>query len=158
MEQLVNQLGELFLQAVPTVIIVFLFYFFLKWAFFGPIERVLHERASRIEGARKEREAIQAQVQEKEQAYRDALRAARGQIFTEQEAARRVVLDERSAAVAQARAAATEQIQTARKRIAAEQQAAQGELEASSQQLAEEIARSILGQRPLPSPTSGGVQ
>jgi F0F1-type ATP synthase membrane subunit b/b' len=113
MQQLLNQLGELFLQAVPTVIIVFLFYFFLKWAFFGPIERVLHERAARIEGAQKERAAIQAQVQEKERAYREALRAARGQIFTEQEAARRVVLDERGAAVAKARAAATEQIQTA---------------------------------------------
>src|SRR5580658_2519338 len=113
MEQIVNQLGELFLAAVPTVIVVFLFYLFLKWSFFGPIERVLHERAARIEGARKEREAFHAAAQEKDREYREALRKARAEIFTEQEAARRLALDERSAVVQQARAAATEEIHAA---------------------------------------------
>jgi F0F1-type ATP synthase membrane subunit b/b' len=158
MEQIANQLGELFLAAVPTVIIVFLFYLFLKWSFFGPIERVLHERAAKIEGAHKEREALYAAAHEKERAYRETLRKARSEIFTEQDAARRVALDERSAVVAKARAAATEEIHAARKRIAAEREAAQGELEANSRQLAEEIARAILGQRPLPSRPSGEVQ
>ena len=61
--EIFSQLGELFLAAVPTVIVVFLFYLFLKWSFFGPIERVLHERAARIEGAQKEREAFHAAAQ-----------------------------------------------------------------------------------------------
>ena len=43
MDQIAGQLGQLFLAAVPTVIIVFLFYFFLKWSFFGPIERVTYK-------------------------------------------------------------------------------------------------------------------
>jgi F-type H+-transporting ATPase subunit b len=158
MQQILSQLGGLFLAAVPTVIVVFLFYFFLKWSFFGPIERVLHERAAKIEGARKERDSLHAAAEEKERAYRQALQKARAEIFTTQEAARRVVLDERSAAVAKARVAATEEIHAASKRIAAEREAAQGELEASSRQLAEEIARAILSQGPLPSSLSGGVQ
>ena len=154
---LLHQLSELFLAATPTVIIVFLFYFFLRWSFFGPIERVLHERAARISGARKEREELHAAAQEKERAYREALRAARGEIFAEQEAARRVALDERSKAVQQARSEASEQIQAARKRIASEQEAARNELEASSRQLADEIARVILEPRRL-SPLAGEVQ
>jgi F-type H+-transporting ATPase subunit b len=151
---LLNQLGELFLAAVPTVLIVFLFYLFLRWSFFGPMGRVLAERASRIEGARKDRASFHAAGQEKERAYREALRKARTEIFAEQEAARRVMLEERSAAVQQARTRASAEIQTARTRIAAEQEAARGELEASSRQLADEIARAVLERRPLSSPLS----
>jgi F-type H+-transporting ATPase subunit b len=157
MDQIVSQLGGLFLAAVPTVIIVFLFYLFLKWSFFRPIERVLHERAAKIEGAHKERDSLLAAAHEKDREYREALRKARAEIFAEQDAARRVALDERSAVVSKARAAATEDVHTARKRIAAEQEAAKGELEASTRQLAEEIAEAVLGQRQLPS-LPGGVQ
>jgi F-type H+-transporting ATPase subunit b len=149
MGQILNQLGELFLAAVPTVVVVFLFYLFLKWSFFGPIERVLHERAAKIEGAHKERESLLAAAQEKDRAYREGLRKARMEILAEQEAARRVVLDERSAVVQKARTAATEEIHAARARIAAETDAAKGQLEASSKQLAEQIANAVL---------SGGVQ
>jgi F0F1-type ATP synthase membrane subunit b/b' len=146
---LFSQLSGLFLAAVPTVIVVFLFYFFLKWSFFGPIDRVLRERAAKIEGAHKEREQLRAAAQEKDRAYRDLLRKARLEILGEQEAARRVVLDERSAAVQKARTVATEEIHAARTRIAAETAAAKGDLEASSKQLAEQIASAVL---------SGGVQ
>ena len=118
--------------------------------------RVLHERAAKIEGAHRERESLRAAAQEKDKAYREAIRAARAKIFAEQEAARRVALDERGAAVQRARAAAGEQIQTARARITKDKEVAASELELSSRQLAEEIARSVLGQRPLPS--SGKVQ
>ena len=142
--ELFNQLKGLFLAAVPTVIAVFLFFLLLRWSFFVPIQRILKERASRIEGSQKDREKLQAATQEKERAYQEALRKARAEIFTEQEAARRVALDERGAAVQQARAAATEEIQTARKRIAGEREAARAELETSSQQLAEQIASAVL--------------
>ena len=61
---LVHQLGQLFLAAVPTVVIVFLFYFFLRWSFFNPISRVLAERRARIEGSRRAAEASRHQAQE----------------------------------------------------------------------------------------------
>ena len=53
------------------------------------------KREALIEGARRESESLAATVQEKQRAYREALRKARAEIFAEQEAARRVVLDER---------------------------------------------------------------
>ena len=142
--EILNQLEELFLAAVPTVIIVFLFYFFLRWSFFKPIERVLAERHKRAEGARQEAEKSRAAVEEKIRAYNDALRRARAELFAEQEAARRVVLEERQALVSGARAAAQKSLQEAKQAIAAEVEAARAELEQSSGALAGEIADAIL--------------
>ena len=146
--EILNQLGDLFLAAVPTVILVFLFYLFLRWSFFGPIERVLSERHKRAAGARQEAEASRIAAQEKLRAYNDALRKVRGEIFLEQEAARRRVLEERQAAVSAARFAAQQELQTAKKSLAAEVEAARASLEQSSGVLAGEIAENILAGGP----------
>jgi F0F1-type ATP synthase membrane subunit b/b' len=142
--EILNQLEELFLAAVPTVIILFFFYLFMRWSFFGPIERVLEERHRRAEGARQEAEASRAAVQEKLHAYNEALRKARGEMFAEMEAIRRRVLDERQAAINAARAAAQQELQTAKKALAAEVEAARVQLEQSGDVLANEIAEAIL--------------
>jgi F0F1-type ATP synthase membrane subunit b/b' len=142
--EILNQLGDLFLAAVPTVIIVFLFYFFLRWSFFLPIQRVLEERHNRAEGARAEAETTLATAHEKQRSYDDSLKKARSEIFTEQEGERRRTLDERQAKINQARAAAQAALQEAKKAIAAEVKSARGELEQSSGSLADEIADAIL--------------
>jgi F-type H+-transporting ATPase subunit b len=146
--EILNQLGELFLAAVPTVILVFLFYLFLRWSFFAPIERVLSERHKRAEGARQEAGASRAAVQEKLRTYDEALRKARGEIFAEQEAARRHVLEERLAAVSAARSAAQQELQAAKKALAADVESARAQLERSSGMLAVEIAETILAGGP----------
>lgn len=157
--EVLNQLGDLFLSAVPTVIIVFLFYFFLRWSFFKPIERVLAERHSRAEGARQEAEIGRAAVQEKLRAYNDALKKARTGLYVEQEAARRRALDERQALVNAARVAAQKSLQDAKKAIAEDIAQARTEFEQSSSALGSEIADSILaGHSSGPSaPQSGGA-
>ena len=48
--EIAHQLGKLFLGALPTVIVVLLFYYFMRWAFFGPIQKAMAERNARIEG------------------------------------------------------------------------------------------------------------
>jgi len=142
--EILNQLGDLFLAAVPTVILVFLFYLFLRWSFFGPMERVLSERHKRAAGALQEAEASRVAVQEKLRAYNEALRKVRGEIFVEQEAAHRKVLEERQAAVSAARFAAQQELQGAKKALAAEVEAARASLEQSIVVLAAEIAENIL--------------
>src|SRR6266568_3135179 len=97
--EILKQLGDLFLAAVPTAVFVFLFYLFLRWSFFGPIEGVVRERGRRIEGARREAEELRKTAREKSHAYQDALRKARAELFREQEAARRAALDERGASM-----------------------------------------------------------
>ena len=142
--EIFQQLEELFLAAVPTAVVVFLFYLFLRWSFFGPLGRVMAERRKRSEGARAEAETLRKAAHEKDRVHREALRKARAEVFAEQDVARRKMLDERNAAVQQARIRANDEIQTAKGRIAAELEAARHELDRSGDQLADEIARAVL--------------
>src|SRR5712671_2480394 len=120
----------------------------MRWSFFAPMQRVLSERHRRAEGARQEAEASRAAVQEKLRAYNEAMRKARIEIFAEQEAVRRRVLEERQALVNAARSAAQQELQSAKKGLAAEVEAARAQLEQSSVVLANEIAEAILAGRP----------
>ena len=146
--EIFKQLGDLLLSAVPTVILVLLFYLFLRWSFFGPIERVLSERHKRAEGARREAEASRAAVREKMRVYHEELRKARGEIFAEQEAVRRRVLDERQAAIIAARLAAQQELRDGQQALAADVEAARAQLEQTSAVLASEIAEAILAGGP----------
>jgi F0F1-type ATP synthase membrane subunit b/b' len=154
--EIVNQLGELFLAAVPTVIIVLLFYLFLRWSFFKPMGRVLSERHKRAQGARIEAEASRVAVHEKLRSYNDALKKARVEIFAEQESQRRRTLDERQATINAARATAQGALQEAKKGIATDVEGARAELERSSGALANDIAEAILAGRPSGPDSSQG--
>jgi F-type H+-transporting ATPase subunit b len=153
-----EQLGGLLLQALPTILIVFVLYFFLRANLFKPLERILAERSARIEGARKESEAGQAAAAGKEKHYVEALKKARAGIYAEQEQARRAALEERAALVRETRNAANERIRRAKDKIAADLAAAREELERESESLAVEIARTILERRPPVQPPARGVQ
>ena len=142
--EILNQLGDLFLAAIPTVVILFLFYLFMRWSFFLPMERVLSERHKRAEGARQEAEASRVAAHEKLRVYNEALRKARGEIFASQESARRQVLDARQTAVNAARTAAQAELRSAKMALAAEVDATRSLLQQSSDTLAEEIAESLL--------------
>src|SRR5579863_3023431 len=115
--EIFQQLGELFLEAVPTVVIVFLFYLFLRWAFFTPIQKAMGERSARIEGARAEAAKVEAEAKQELEAYHEALRKARGEIYAQQETARQAVLDERAKLLKAMRARALEDVAAAKKRI-----------------------------------------
>ncbi len=151
MQVIVHQLGELFLQAVPTVLIILLFYIILRGVFFKPLLAVIAERDARTAGAQKAAEAAQAAAAEKIKQYQDALRQARGQVYAEQEAARKRLLDERAAQIKEARVKAAAEVNAAKARVAAELAAARREIESTVAQLAAEIARRILQVPPRPS-------
>jgi F-type H+-transporting ATPase subunit b len=141
---LLHQLGDLFLSAVPTVIVLFIFYFIMRWAFFAPLLAVMDKREALIEGSRHESESLAATVQEKQKAYREGLRKARAELFTEQEATRRVALDERAKVIREARSRVGEDVQAAKARLASEVEAARKSLDGTGQDLAEEVARAVL--------------
>jgi F-type H+-transporting ATPase subunit b len=142
--EIARQLGELFLEAVPTIVIVFLFYFFLRYNFFGPIEHAMAERGRRIEGARAEAAAAQAAAKQEMGSYEDALRKARAGLYAQQEAERQAVLDERAKLLQATRVEAQQVIHAAKEKIAAEAAAARAELEKQGLALGTEIARAIL--------------
>jgi F-type H+-transporting ATPase subunit b len=150
MQTIVQQLGELFLQAVPTVLIILLFYIILRAIFFKPLLAVMAERDARTVGAQKASEAAQAAAAEKIKQYQEALRQARGQVYAEQEAARKKLLEERAAQIKEARTKASGEVNAAKARIAAELAAARRDVEATVAQLSAEIARRILQTPPRP--------
>jgi F0F1-type ATP synthase membrane subunit b/b' len=151
MQAIGHQLGELFLQAVPTVLIILLFYIILRAIFFKPLLAVMAERDARTVGAQKASEAAQAAAAEKVKQYQEALRQARGQVYAEQEAARKKVLEERAVQIKEARTRASGEVTAAKARVAGELAAARQDVETTVAQLSAEIARRI-----LQTPPSGG--
>ncbi len=154
MQEIVRQLGELFLQAVPIVLIILLFYFILRAIFFRPLLAVMAEREARTAGAQKAAQLAQAAAAEKTKQYQEALKQARTKVYAEQEAARKKVLDERAAVVKEARTAASARVAAGKERIAGELADARREIESTVAELSFEITRRILKTPPRPgSPT-----
>jgi F0F1-type ATP synthase membrane subunit b/b' len=149
--EILHQLGELFLEALPTVFIVLIFFVFLRWAFFQPIQKAMAERDARIEGARAEAATVEAAARQELDAYRDALRKARSEIYAEQETSRQAALGSRAQLLKAMRSRAQEDVASAKKRIAAEVAAARAQVEIETPALASNIARIIL-ERPSSSP------
>ena len=75
-----HQLGELFLGAVPTVLILIVLYFILKSFFFKPLLAVMAEREKRTAGAQRAAETAQAAAGEKVKQYQEALKQARAKV------------------------------------------------------------------------------
>src|ERR1700744_341016 len=153
MQEIVHQLGELFLQAVPTVLIVLIFYAILRTLFFGPLMKVMDERETRTTGARKAAEAAQTAAANKVKQYQDALKQARAKVYAEQEDARKKLLNDRAESLKQARGKAAGHVASAKERISREFETAKQDIESSVSQLAAETAQRVI-QIPPPRPTS----
>jgi F-type H+-transporting ATPase subunit b len=144
MQELLRQLEELFLQAIPTVVLLFLFYLFMRPVFFKPILQAMDERHKRIQGAQAETETLQSETREKSQAHQEALKHARAEIYAEQESKRKMVLEERTRRVNEARGEAQQRVKTAKQQIATELAEARDAAGEQSADLAGEIVRGIL--------------
>jgi F-type H+-transporting ATPase subunit b len=153
--EIAHQLGELFLGAVPTVIIFLFFYMFLRWAFFFPIQKAMAERRALIEGARADAAKIELETKRELDTYNQTLKSALSKIYGEQEDAKQAVLDERAQLLRAMHKRSQEEVTEAKKKIAAELAAARAQIELQTPALANDIARVILER---PSPSHAGVR
>lgn len=144
MPDLVHQIEELFLRAVPVALIVLIFYFILRAYFFKPLLQVMAERQARTMGAQKAAEAAQAAAAEKLKQYEDALRQAKAKVYAEQEAERKKLLDERAAFLKETRNKATGEVNQAKEALAGQLEASKKEIQSNIPELAAEIARRVL--------------
>ena len=150
MTDLIHQLGDLLLGAVPVAVIIIIFYFVLRSLFFKPVLQVMAERQARTLGAQKEAEKAQVAAAEKVKQYEEALRQAKAKVYVEQEAERKKLLDERAAFLKQARSKTSAEVAQAKDRVAGELTAAKQDIDATASQLAMEIARRVLQVPPGP--------
>jgi len=141
---ILEQLLGLLWGALPTTLIVFALFFFLRWAFWKPFERVLAERQAATEGARQEAGELLARANDKLRQYEESLRQARAEIYRQQEAVRREALDDRGRILRGTREQAGEQVRQAKLEIADDVAQAKQQLEAESRRLADEITRALL--------------
>jgi F-type H+-transporting ATPase subunit b len=127
-----------------ALVLILIFYFILKSLFFKPLQAVMAEREARSIGAQKAAETARAAATEKVKQYQEALRQARAQVYAEQDATRKKLLDERAAQLKEARSKSAAEVAAAKERVAADLAAARRELEPSVAQLASEIATRVL--------------
>jgi len=147
MDQTLHALGGILLKAVPTIVLLLIIHFYLKFMFFRPLRDVLAKRRASIEGARETAEALDKRTEERTAALEADLRKARDEIYQEQEEMRRRAIDDQTASLEQARNQARELIHQARQQLEAETAAAKRDIAASVDVLAEQIARSLLERR-----------
>jgi F-type H+-transporting ATPase subunit b len=144
MDETLQQLGELLLGSVPTVILLALLYALYTVLVHQPLRRVLAERRSKTEGAVETSRADIAAAEARTAEYEQKLREARATVYRAQEARRQAALQARSNALNQARSRAQEQVQAAKQDIESDRAAAETGLPADAALLAREIVRRVL--------------
>lgn len=144
MDQTLQQLGELLLGAVPTVILLTLLYALYTVLVHKPLRRVLDERRNKTEGAVEKSKADIAAADARTSEYEQRLREARAAIFRSQEANRQAAMQARANAVNEARKKAQGQVQAAKADIESDRAAAEQGLQAEAATLAREIVRRVL--------------
>jgi F-type H+-transporting ATPase subunit b len=144
MDQTLQQLGELLLGSVPTVIMLALLYAFYTTIVHKPLGRVLAERRSKTEGAVEKSKADIAAADARTSEYEEKLREARAALFRAQEARRQAALQARATAVNEARSKAQAHVQAAKTDIESDRAAAEKGLQGEAAALAQEIVRRVL--------------
>ena len=151
-------LGELLLNAMPTMIVFGILLGAYRLLVHAPLTRVLAERHEKTEGAIARAKGDIAAAESKTADYEQRLREARQSVFKAQEARRQKVLEARAAAVAEARKQAQNQISIARKALDEDAKAAKAGLQQQAESLAAEVIRAVLKSGTAQSQPAAGAQ
>ncbi len=139
MNQILGQLGELLLNAVPTAVLLLILYASYHFIVHKPLEKMLAERHERTEGAVQKARADIAAAEAKTAEYEQRLREAKVALFKSQESRRAQAQHLRNNMIAGARTTAQAKVASARTAIQQDADAAKKTLQAESERLATEI-------------------
>ncbi len=152
MQGILRQIGELLVSSIPTIIgllIVWAGYYFLVHR---KLQQVLKQRHALTQGAVEQAQKEIAQTEARTAEYEQRVREARAQIYKTQQAYRQHVMDERNAALAEARKQAGETVKKARTALEADMAAAKATLEQQASALADKVIEMVL----KPAAAAGG--
>ena len=144
MQEILQQLGTLFLGAVPTTLLFIVLVMAYQFLVQGPLTQTLKERRARTEGAIENARMSIAQAEARAAEYADKLRQARGEIFRMRESRVRQWNAERDAALDAARKAAGARVNQAKAEVEAEAAQARTAIQASAGDLARQVVRAVL--------------
>jgi len=144
MDELLRQLGDLALGAIPTMILFILLVLAYRFILFGRLVKTREERRERTAGAfEKSRQAI-AQADVRTQEYEARLRAARAEIFRSREQRLQRLNADKESALSAARLAAQQQVESAQTALNAQAADARRQIEVSANQLAAQVLAAVL--------------
>lgn len=137
-------LGELLLNAVPTIILFLLLFFAYTALVHRPLLKVLAERHALTEGAVAKAQTDIAAADAKTAEYELKLREARAAMFKELEQRRQRLLDARTQAISQARSEAGARVKAAKSDIDKQAAQAKASLQAQGEMLAQRVIDQVL--------------
>jgi F-type H+-transporting ATPase subunit b len=150
MDQLLNQLGELVLGSVPTMILFLTLVVAYGFLVRRPLDRVLAERRARTTGAEEHARGSISEAESKMAEYEERLRKAKAEIFGAREQRLKQWQAQRDQALSEARAVTADKVQAAKGEIEQSVAAAKLQIEGMSAELSEKILRAVMpaGTRP----------
>jgi F-type H+-transporting ATPase subunit b len=152
MNETLRQIGQLLLSSIPAIIGFLIVWAAYRAIVYKPLQRVLAERQARTDGAIQQAQAEIAAAEERTAEYERRVREARSQIFAAQEARSRRTMEQREAALAEARRQGDSRVKSARASLADDVLAAKATLQQQAEILAEKIIESVV----KPAPALGG--
>jgi F-type H+-transporting ATPase subunit b len=144
MQEIIQQVGNLLLGAVPTILLFIVLVLAYQFLVQGPLTAVLKERRARTEGAVEDANQAIAQAEARAAEYAAKLRQARAEIFKVREQRVKQWNAERDAALDAARKTAGQKVNQARAALEAEAAHARQSLLASAGDLAAQVVRAVL--------------
>jgi F-type H+-transporting ATPase subunit b len=144
MPEIAQQLGTLFIGAIPTALLFIVLVLCYQFLVQGPLTATLKERRARTEGAIEDARMAIAQAEARAGEYADKLRQARGEVFKLREARVKQWSAERDAAVDVARKAAQLKVSQAKAALEEEAVRARAAIQASAGDLARQVVRAVL--------------
>lgn len=144
METVLRQVGQLLISSIPTIICLLVVWVAYRYIVHGKLAQVLEQRRALTEGAvqRARQEIAQAETRTAE--YEQRLRDARAQIYQVQQANRLRMVEQRNAALTEARKQAGEMVKSARSALEQDVLAAKSSLEQQAGVLADKVIESVL--------------
>jgi F-type H+-transporting ATPase subunit b len=144
MDAILRQIGELLVNSIPTIISVLVLWTAYRFIVHGKLRQVLEQRHALTEGAIERAQQEIATAEKRTAEYEQRVREARSQIFKTQQANRLRVMDERNAALAQARKNAGEMVKQARAAVEKDTIGAKAVLKQQANVLADQVIATIL--------------
>src|SRR5580704_14088008 len=144
MDQILDQLGGLFIGSVPTIVFFLLLVVAYGFLVRRPLDAVLAERRKRTTGAIEQAKAAIGQAETETAMFEDKLRAARTELFNARAARLKQWAAEHDQAIEQTRAETQVKVSAARLSIEQSATTARQQIETLSGELSAQILKAVL--------------
>ncbi len=144
MDELLGNLGDLFIGALPSAIFLLFLFFYLRAVLFNPLDKILAERHAKT-GGREERATQTLKLAEQKLAeYAQSLHTAKAEIYSNQEELRKGLESARDQAIAQASANARGEVAVVKQHLSVELEESRKSVDVQAKGLADLIASKVL--------------